>query len=57
VPAGERRALLAEMTAYDRLGRSCWAEFLARWADDLEAGKYVYYEREGVVALPGEYDE
>jgi len=30
VPAGERRALLAEMTAYDRLGRSCWAEFLAR---------------------------
>ncbi|MCZ6463742.1 MAG: PaaX family transcriptional regulator [Proteobacteria bacterium] len=29
-PAAERRALVDAMRAYDRLGRTCWAEFLAR---------------------------
>jgi phenylacetic acid degradation operon negative regulatory protein len=30
VPAAERHALAAALRRYDRLGRSCWAEFLGR---------------------------
>ena len=33
-----------------------WKEFLASFADGLEAGEYVYLESEGMVAPPGMYD-
>lgn len=32
-----------------------WSSFLAKWADDLEAGRYVYFPHEGMVAPPGSY--
>lgn len=34
-----------------------WSAFLEQWADELEAGKYVYSPKHEVVALPGAYSE
>jgi cell wall assembly regulator SMI1 len=40
----------------ERVLAPSWSAFLNEFADDLEAGKYVYFEEEDTVALPGMYD-
>jgi cell wall assembly regulator SMI1 len=54
--AGQTIAFDHEVGPTEVLAAS-WSEFLDLWAAELEAGKYIYYPKGGVVALPGAYAE